>query len=1115
MPMSITGSLFAKPSTSSNRRQSSATLGKKPQLSLLQKLALTFKIFHSSESTIVDSTASRLKGIFTQQNYVRDISKAPATSTYRVSKKKTNLALPIHNSNVGDVKKLVIKSKPLKFHLINADKVFKEKSRHILVLSINGGIAARSAIEDEDSESEVLDEVDHERRKVAEDVSKKEVETGETESPEVDDINDNNGYWCFPSLKALSQLSPTDLTHVDNFIVGREDVGQIAYNYPVDLSGLFSRCAENGVSVATELFGKLIKIDGPVIRVYSDEEKTNSKPGIGFELNVPATITLKIPPKKNVSEDEHIRRLQNLTGMEFVTYNPLTYYWTFKVKHFSVWGLIEDSDDEDNEEAKKLRSIKKQQDAHEEEASATYSRIYENAAYNRELKKQRIERYTSGLPGAWDHTANLSAGGVLGVKQGLVQNEIDQELRAYTQDKSSGAWAVNLSDITVESEESDDAKSLNSMALETPLYSEEVRNFEYLKQIVSVMPPNTNMNDIVNEKAYEPDVSDDAAFNGFSPQSNLPTSKDWLLQLELANNIDSALTPYLAIPRKEKLLVLDTVKDIVFSDFEPSKDSIKEVSTPTKSSNVPLIQLPSNSFETTALTKLVQKLLIRSTVTSRENSYPLLCLDKSLTFATLGSLNGNDSDLRFIELASILFDDVNICSSAKYSATNISNPVVVERLKTIEQRKSFVAWLKKYQFDSLLISDGDSLDLIFERVCQGDLGSAIELAVSSHNTHLSALLTLLDSNDQAVRKIAQNQIDDWKSNGSIDFIPVPVLKIYKLLAGFFEEVTADLPYANAIAVRLLYGNPSEKLVDILSSVKIQHSPDTFSSIIEVCTALKSNGIVEAMKIVEYSTLSDKLKWFFLQVLTKEGDDVSSSNDTIANSFAKSLESAGLWKEAIFIFSSMVSDSSVEELVRRVVISSIGDIKNPDNDNEEFAVSVLGVPRGTIYEAIALEKSKAGDYWGEVEALTKAQLWEKAHHVICKELGPAVVINNDEKSLKNLKTIAKSFPQGGDIIPDWNQGAGMYIKYFDLLDSFKNDNSVIPDCLNFLLSNLALVQADSFTGQVALKIMVKRIGDIALEHKDHVPDVKKKILALSLGENEKSYFENRMVGLQIR
>lgn len=1092
-----------------------ALLEKKPKLSLLKKLALTFKIFHSSESSVLDSTASRLKGIFSQPNVVT-VSK-PAGTSYNVSKSRSkNFRLPIDNVNVGDVKKLVIKSKPLKFHLINADKVFNAKKRRILVLSMNGGITARSGTDDEDSEIEDYEVVHLERRKVAEEVSRKNEASSIPDEPKIDDINLNNGYWCSPSLEALSQLSPLELTRVDNFIVGKEDVGQIAYNYPVDLSSLFTRCEENIQSVAMELFGKIVKFEGPIVRVYGDEDATGSKPGIGFELNVPATITIKVSPKKGVSEQSHIKRLQNLTGMEFVTYNPLTHYWTFKVKHFSVWGLIDDSEDDEavREEVKKLRNLKKEQDAHEEEASATYSRIYENEAYKRELKRQRIGKYTVGLPGAWDHTGSLSVGGLIGVKQGLVQNEIDQQLRAHTQNKSSGAWAVNLSDITVDSEDSDDAKSMDNLGLETPLYPDEVRNYDYLKQLVSSIPPDANMDEIVHEKAYEPDLSDEAVLNRFDQQPSLPTSKDWLLQLELANNIDSALTPFLTRPRK-KQLVLSTVNDIVFSDCENSKNPTIEVSTPPQSPSALHSTLFLIDFEPSSVTRVIQKLLIRSTVTARANSYPLLHLDKSLDFGTIATLNGNDANLRFIELASILFDEVCIDECLTKSANFSSNPAIVDRLKTIKQRSVFVEWLKKYQFDSNLVSDADSLDTIFELVCQGDLKSAIELAVSSHNTHLSTLLTLLDSNDSVVRKLAQSQIEDWKMNGATEFIPVLVLKVYKLLAGLFDEVTTGLPYANAIAVKVLYGNPAEKLVDVLSGVEHKDTSDIFGNIIDIHTTFKSHGLIEAAKIIEKSKVSGKLKWYLSQVLSRQDSSVSHANDAIAESFAKTLESAGLWKEAIFVYSSVSDDSTVEDLIRRVVISSIDLIKDSGQDNEEFAVSVLGVPRGLIYEAIALKKSEAADHWGEAEALVQAQLWEQAHNVICKELGPSAVIDNQEETLRNLKALTESFPQEGDIIPNWNQGAGMYIKYFELLDSFENQNDIIPDTLNFLLCDLALVQADSFTSQIALKIMIKRIGDIALENRNDIPDVKRKILALGLGENEKVYFENRMIGLQIK
>lgn len=1118
MPLSITGSLFAKPSSIQHRQSTLQPPKKTYQLSLLKRLAQTFKIFRSTpDSSIEDLGKSHLKGIFTQQNFVGGYSNSNVdTSSYSVSKnqKKTS-TLPVANVSVGDVKKLVIKSKPLKFHLINADKVFNAKKRCILVLSINGGLATHQNPEESDLEDTEF--VEQEHRKVAKNVSKIQVEAEEAEKSELDDMDTNNGYWCSPSLAYLSKLSPSELSHVENFIVGRLNVGQIAYNFPVDLAGLFALCADRDVPVSQELFGKIIKIDGSIVKVYSEEEEMNCKPGIGFELNVPATITIKAPPKKNISDQDHIRRLQNLTGMEFVTYNPLTHYWTFKVKHFSIWGLIDDGEDDDmvTDDAKKLLALKKKQDDQEPEASATYSQIYENEAYQRELKRQRIGNYTSGLPGAWDHTANLVAGGLLGVKQELVQNEIDRELREYKQDKSTDAWAMNLSDITSEGDESEDAKSLNSIALQNPLYPEEAKNYDYLKQIVSVMPPNTDMEEIVNERAYEPEVSNEADFDQFGVQSSLPTSKDWLLQLELANDIDSALNPYLAIPYK-KQLALSTVKDIVFSDFEKSKESKNNSRKPLKDESNLISEVSSTAYDNSAVTKLVQKLLVRSTVSKRENSFPRLQLDKSLDFRAISFLNGHDTDSQLIELASILFDEVDISSNAKYQAVDLSNKSIKHRLETLEQRNSFISWLKKYKLGSSSDIQGDSLDIIYDTICRGNLKSAVELAISSHNTHLAALLTLLDSNDQAVKKIAQSQIEDWKVTGAIEFIPAPIIKIHKILAGAFDEVSQDIPYHVAIALRLLYGNPVANLLSVLSSVNCEDISDDFTTIIDIYSKFNYDGFKEATARIEKSELSDKVKWLSLQVLSNKTDNLdSSSNDSVSNLFAKSLEESGFWKEAIFVYSSVHDDSSVEQLIRRVVISNINEIKNDERDNEEFSVSVLGVPRSLIHEAIAIEKSKNGDYWGQVEALVEAQLWEKAHVVICKELGPETVISNSELGKSRLQALADMFHEKGAIIPEWNQGAGLYVKYFESIDAFERHSDIATDDLNFLLCNLALVQVDSFMSQVALKIMTKKVGDVTLDHKQQVPDVKRKIHALIMGENERNYFESRLQGLNIR
>jgi hypothetical protein len=96
------------------------------------------------------------------------------------------------------------------------------------------------------------------------------------------------------------------------------------------------------------------------IEVYPDESK---KPPVGHELNKPAVITLqKCFPKdkagKRLTAPEDITRFENKLkhqtqkfGGRFIAYKADAGEWSFRVEHFSRYGL--DEDDEDDEEKAK------------------------------------------------------------------------------------------------------------------------------------------------------------------------------------------------------------------------------------------------------------------------------------------------------------------------------------------------------------------------------------------------------------------------------------------------------------------------------------------------------------------------------------------------------------------------------------------------------------------------------------------------------------------------------------------------------------------------------------------------------------------------------------------
>jgi len=44
------------------------------------------------------------------------------------------------------------------------------------------------------------------------------------------------GYYCWPAIDHIMALSPEDLASIENFVVGREGIGEIRFLYPVDLT---------------------------------------------------------------------------------------------------------------------------------------------------------------------------------------------------------------------------------------------------------------------------------------------------------------------------------------------------------------------------------------------------------------------------------------------------------------------------------------------------------------------------------------------------------------------------------------------------------------------------------------------------------------------------------------------------------------------------------------------------------------------------------------------------------------------------------------------------------------------------------------------------------------
>lgn len=152
-------------------------------------------------------------------------------------------------------------------------------------------------------------------------------------------------YWTAPTIPDLEKLNRIQRQRVDNFIVGRDNVGYVAFKVPVDISNID----------LNDICGTLIQLEPRSATVYPVSAK---KPPVGKGLNVPAQISLEQSwPRggrdKRIASDpkrfnKHVDRLKKIENTTFESYDKDTGVWIFSVEHFTTYGL--DDDDESDEE---------------------------------------------------------------------------------------------------------------------------------------------------------------------------------------------------------------------------------------------------------------------------------------------------------------------------------------------------------------------------------------------------------------------------------------------------------------------------------------------------------------------------------------------------------------------------------------------------------------------------------------------------------------------------------------------------------------------------------------------------------------------------------------------
>ncbi|RKF72224.1 Nucleoporin NUP145 [Golovinomyces cichoracearum] len=153
-------------------------------------------------------------------------------------------------------------------------------------------------------------------------------------------------YWMSPSKAELESMNRIQRKTVTGFTVGRYGIGSVQFDVPVDLTSVN----------LNDIMDNIVRIEVRQVTVYPDNYK---KPPMGKGLNVPSTITLENswPRKKDrktpltdqsgIRLQKHIDKLKRVEGTDFVNYEKTTGTWTFRVPHFTTYGLPEEDEEDD------------------------------------------------------------------------------------------------------------------------------------------------------------------------------------------------------------------------------------------------------------------------------------------------------------------------------------------------------------------------------------------------------------------------------------------------------------------------------------------------------------------------------------------------------------------------------------------------------------------------------------------------------------------------------------------------------------------------------------------------------------------------------------------------
>ena len=801
-----------------------------------------------------------------------------------------------------------------------------------------------------------------------------------------------SGYWCSPSPEELKELSTEQISSVSNFMIGRKGYGTISFNYDVDLSA-FARDIEG------QLFGKVVNFNSTrTVEVYPDY---NTKPPVGYGINVPATISIEgvysidkktKKPHVNVQKSSEIqlliRRLRNMKDMEFISYNPFVGVWTFKVNHFSIWGLVDSEDVEiDEEDLKEEEELEK--------------RIQQD---------QLIQKRTLAQ-------SNLPQG--------------NQSFEGNTQNNLLALQDQSFTNSGFDPTELEDDGLIEEKAFEPQVEEQDIELME--------VEPSLEVVDNWVDQLKVAATSDNSIFNKRFSESKVEENPMTLLFSDFNENFEKMKK----IARERRL-----TPDYTFAKFTSNSKLLAKDVTQVSGVKISSLDLPLDTYDLIMNDNVLSTHLKSITITERKsNGFPIVS-NHSLNFTKILPLvPQTSSDYKAWQLCSIVFDKIEI-------PLQVDNQTVKETLTKKLRFESLTAWILEQIKNELMTKiklSTDPLDKIFYYLFLNDNVNAAKTAMESNNAYLSVILSLLGSNDPRVIDFAANQLEAWKLSGHQ--IEPKIRRIYEIISETFflstssvNKLLDEFSWLAVFGLGLFYGKVDENSLEELISSILSVIPPSDNDLSYIVLQLFSThtSIEHLFKTLkdESTELNTQFSWYFIQIL-KCRDSNSFSNeysDVLTLDMIEELRVHEFVEQQLFVSCFLNNDRVAEQQISNIITRNISKFQS-----DSGVVGKLEIPKSLIFSASAFLDKCNGNYLSALENLLNAGSYKDAQKEMMLCVGPKLIlkynVGNDIEVIETLQRFLEKFPK--EQIEDWGNTLQVYEEFAAvILKSSKNDQKII-------------------------------------------------------------------------